>query len=882
MTEKKPVLTIDPSTLPSHFEAKNVEERWTRQWAEWQLHDYADDKPREETFVIDTPPPTVSGELHMGHIFSYTQTDVIARHQRMRGRDVFYPMGWDDNGLPTERRVQNYFHVRCDPTLPYDPGLSIETISDKEKKERPPRVVSRDNFIELCLRLTREDEETFKALWNRIGLSVDWKQEYSTIDNLCRRLAQFSFIDLYRKGHVYQVESPTIWDVEFQTAIAQAEVEDRPVPGALHHIRFGVEGSDETFTIATTRPELLPACVAVTAHPDDERYQGLFGKRAVSPLFHIPVLIFPSKLVSREKGTGILMICTFGDATDVIWWREQGLPLRQILGLDGRLMPVTFGTDGWESLNPEAANNLYRELSGKNLNAARKAIVAMLRVPPGEGQEPPLVEEPKPLEHAVKFFEKGSRPLEIIPTKQWFVRLLDKIDSLLEAGDRITWHPDFMRLRYRDWTKNLQIDWCISRQRFFGVPFPVWFPVNAEGEPDRTNPIIASPDHLPVDPMTTPPPGFDESQRNQPNGFAAETDVFDTWFTSSLTPQICTQWQLGAGRHQKLFPTDLRPQSHEIIRTWAFYTIVKALLHEDAIPWKHAAISGWILDPDRKKMSKTKDNATTPMPLLEKYGADAVRYWTASARLGVDTAFDQNVFKVGKRLVTKIFNAGKFVLSQTAEQHPITNELDLIFMRMLRELVRRVGESYDRFDYAAALKETESFFWNSFTDAYMEMVKSRARGKDTDEAGRGSAVASLRRALSIFLRLFAPVLPYVTEDVWSWAFAQETGNKSIHRADWPTEAEFADLAEPPNPASFDVAVAFLNTINKGKATAKMATGHPLDLLVVAANNATADKLKGIITDVMSGVRARSYRIEENDGLGDEEFEIIEARFAQDS
>lgn len=879
------LVTIDPSLLPSHFDARRAEEDWGQRWATDELYHYDETRPREETFVIDTPPPTVSGSLHIGHVFSYTQTDVIVRQRRMLGLNIFYPMGWDDNGLPTERRVQNYFHLRCDSHVPYEPGLEVPMLSAKEQKEQRPRIVSRDNFIEYCLRLTREDERAFMDLWQRIGLSVDWRQEYSTINERCRYLAQLSFVDLYRKGHVYQVESPTIWDADFQTAIAQAEVEDRKMPSALHHIRFGVEGSDETFTIATTRPELLPACVGVAAHPSDERYQSLFGRRALTPLFRVSVPIFSSELVDPKKGTGILMVCTFGDATDVLWWREQGLALRQVLGRDGRLLPVTFGANDWESKDPGAANDLYHELQGKGVNAARKLIVEMLRRPEGAATgdaAPPLTAEPQPLEHAVKFFEKGDRPLEFIMTKQWFVRLLDKIDMLLEAGDRITWHPDFMRTRYRNWTQNLQIDWCISRQRCFGVPFPVWYPLDADGNADFAHPIIAEPEQLPVDPLRVLPRGFDESQRGRANGFNAETDVFDTWFTSSLTPQISSGWLTDPERHRQLFPADLRPQSHEIIRTWAFYTIVKSLLHEGSTPWQHVAISGWVLDPDRKKMSKSKGNVTTPLHLLDEYSADAVRYWTANARLGTDTTFDEKVLKVGKRLVTKIFNASKFVLMHPGERHPVTSELDLAFMNRLRELVVRVSEQYRKFEYSSALKETESFFWNSFTDTYIEMAKARARGEGTDEGGRGSALMSLRHGLSVLLRLFAPVLPYITEEVWSWIFAAETGERSIHRAAWPTESEFADFKQPNHQDAFDLAVSCLAAINRSKAEAGFSAGRPLDEIAVAANGTTSAKMAGVISDVMAATRAKSYRLEIVNDLEDGFFRVLEAHFTQDS
>jgi valyl-tRNA synthetase len=857
--------------LPKHFDSRAAESRWTTEWARLKAYAADPSRPRDETFVIDTPPPTVSGSLHVGHVFSYTQTDVIARYQRMRGRSVFYPMGWDDNGLPTERRVQNYFHVRCDARAPYEPNLRLEP-ADAAKAKEPPRVVSRPNFIELCLEVTRRDEEAFKALWRRIGLSVDWQEEYSTIDDRCRHLAQASFLDLFAKGHVYSVEAPTMWDVDFQTAVAQAEVEDRPTRGAFHDIAFGVEGGGE-FVIATTRPELLPACVAVTAHPDDERYRALFGKRAITPLFKAPVPIFPSELVDPEKGTGILMVCTFGDATDVQWWREQKLPLRQVLGRNGRLVPVTFGTPGWESVDATAANDSYARLVGKAVTGARTAVVELLR-DPQHGSA--LRADPRPIEHSVKFYEKGDRPLEFMSTRQWFVRLLDKKDALLAKGDAIHWHPDFMRLRYRNWTENLNVDWCVSRQRYFGVPFPVWYPLDAQGAPDYAHPIVARPDALPVDPMRDAPPGRSESERDGPNGFTGEPDVFDTWFTSSLTPQISSRWVLDPARHRRLFPADIRPQSHEIIRTWAFYTIAKALLHEDAVPWHHVVVSGWILDPDRKKMSKSRGNVVTPVHLVDEYGADAVRYWAASARLGTDTAFDEKVMKVGKRLVTKIFNAGKFVLGQGAPEAPITAELDRAFVERLRALVARVTASFDEFEYAHALAETEAFFWRDFTDTYLELVKARARGGD---AAAGSAVATLRLGLATLLRLFAPVLPYVTEEVWSWAFAAERGAPSIHGVRWPAAGDFADVEPPADAGSFDAAVACLAALNKHKSENGVSVGREIRTLRVAANDTTRALLARVAGDVMAAARATAWDVAADRALADGEFRVDAAQFA---
>ncbi len=862
---------FDPTRLPKHFDAADAEARWGREWERLGIYGYEPGRPRGQTFVVDTPPPTVSGSLHVGHVFSYTHADVIVRQQRMGGRAIFYPMGWDDNGLPTERRVQNYFHVRCDPRLPYEGDLALEP-PDPAALKGPPRVVSRRKFIELCARVTREDEEAFKTLWRRLGLSVDWREEYATIDDRCRHLAQLSFLDLFQKGHVYSVEAPTMWDVDFQTAVAQAEVEDRPVRGAFHDVAFGVEGAAERFVIATTRPELLPACVGVAAHPGDARYSHLLGKRALTPLFSVPVPIFSSALVDPEKGTGILMVCTFGDSTDVQWWREQGLPLRQVLGRDGRFVPVAFGTAGWESRDPDTAGRAYELLRGKTVAAARQTIVELLRDAGALGTDP------RPIEHAVKFYEKGDRPLEFISTRQWFVRLLDKKAALLAKGDEIRWHPDFMRLRYRNWTENLNVDWCISRQRYFGVPIPVWYPLDAAGQRDHARPIVAEPAQLPVDPMSTPPPGWDESQRDRPGGFTGEADIFDTWFTSSLTPQISSRWLLDPERHRRLFPADIRPQSHEIIRTWAFYTIAKALLHENTIPWKHVVISGWILDPDRKKMSKSRGNVVTPTHLIDEYSADGVRYWAAGARLGTDTVFDPKVLKVGKRLVTKLFNAGKFVLSQPGDPGPITAELDRAFAHRLRALTERVTASFEEFDYAHALQETESFFWADFTDTFLELVKARARG-DGDGRAQGSAVATLRLGLGVLLRLFAPSLPYITEEIWSWAFAAETRSASIHRAPWPGATDFASIEPPRDPTSFDAAVACFAAINKGKSETGVSVGRGVVRLTVAASPATMARFEPVRRDVMAAARVENDDVRAKPELGEGVFEIVELEFA---
>ena len=873
--------SIDPASLPKHFEAEAVEGRCHDSWQRLGLYAYDPGRPRSETFVIDTPPPTASGSLHPGHVFSYTHTDLVARYRRMAGQNVFYPMGWDDNGLPTERRVQNYFHIRCDPAAAYEPGLELQEATAKQRKGRP-RQVSRPNFIEACERVTEQDERAFKALWQRLGLSVDWSQEYQTIDAHARRTAQYSFLDLFEKGMVETRHAPTLWDVDFQCAVAQAELEDRECAGAYHDLEFGVEGGG-SFTISTTRPELLAACVGVTAHPGDERYRALFGKRAVTPLFRVPVPVFPSDKADPEKGTGILMVCTFGDATDVEWWRGENLALRQLVGRNGRLAEVEFGSQGWESLDPESAGRFYAELAGKTVAQARARIVELLGDPAGSatGSGAPLVREPRAIQHAVKFFEKGDKPLEFVPTRQWFVNLLERREALLTRGAEVDWHPAHMYKRYEDWTRNLSQDWCISRQRYFGVPIPVWYPLDSTGERDYARPILPPAEALPIDPTTDVPAGFDADQREQPGGFSAETDIFDTWFTSSLTPQISSRWVDDPARHQALFPADLRPQGQDIIRTWAFYTIAKAELHAGTVPWRHIAVSGFITDPDRKKMSKSKGNVVTPLPLIDQYTADGVRYWAASARLGVDTALDEKVFKVGKRLVTKLFNAGKFALSQEAEIGPVSEELDRAFLAKLRDLVARSTAHFERFEHAPVLAEVESFFWSHFTDAFLELVKLRARAEGEGEAeGRASAVAALRLGLDVQVRLLAPFLPFITEEVWSWAFAEEKGQPSIHAAPWPADADFAGVAEPADAASFDLAVAAWTAINKAKSEASVSMGREVERLTLVANAKAAERLAPVLADVLAASRCHEHSLAVDDSLEDGAFAVRDAVFVE--
>ncbi|MBO0803208.1 MAG: valine--tRNA ligase [Nocardiopsaceae bacterium] len=850
-------MTEDQRTrVPDRPSLDGLEEKWTARWDELGVYAFDRSKPREEVFSIDTPPLTVSGSVHIGHVFSYTHTDTVARYQRMRGREVFYPIGWDDNGLPTERRVQNRFGVRCDPALPYDPDL---TLPDKPGNRQVP--VSRRNFIELCQRLTEIDEKAFEGAWRRLGLSVDWSTTYQTIGDASREISQRAFLRNLARGEAYLAEAPTLWDVTFRTAVAQAELEDRERPGAYHRLAFRGPGGDD-IEVATTRPELLPACVALVAHPDDPRYAPLFGRDAVTPVFGIEVPIVAHRLADPEKGTGIAMVCTFGDTTDVTWWRELRLATRPVIGADGRFLPEPpAGLDG------SPAAGAYAQLAGATPFAARERVVAMLR------SDGALLGEPEPVTHPVKFYEKGDKPLEIITTRQWYIRNGGRDAGLrarlLTRGASLDWVPPHMRARYDNWVSGLNGDWLVSRQRFFGVPVPVWYPLDSSGSPDYERPLVPFEDRLPVDPSTDAPSGYDASQRGVPGGFTGDPDVLDTWATSSLTPQIAGRWGHDDDLFSRVFPMDLRPQAHEIIRTWLFSTLLRSHYEHGELPWRHAAISGWILDPDRKKMSKSRGNVVTPADLLASYGSDAVRYWAASARPGTDTAYDTGQMKIGRRLAIKLLNASKFVLGigSPVGDAAVTEPIDRAMLAELAETVRAATDSFDALDYARALERTEEFFWN-FCDNYLELVKERAYG-EPPLPGTASARAALRIALSAVVRLFAPFLPFAAEEVWSWwqdgpggrpGSAGGEGYGSVHRAPWPSAEELAaaagvaaagvaedgveaDSSGEADPGVLAVAAEVIAAVRKAKSEAKLSMRTEVSRVEIAAPAATLDRVQ---------------------------------------
>ncbi len=879
--------------IPDKPGLEGLEAKWDAVWEETGIYRFAEGHPRSEVFSIDTPPPTVSGSLHVGHVFSYTHTDIIARHRRMSGKAVFYPMGWDDNGLPTERRVQNYYGVSCDPSLPYDPGgnpgsatgtesdSTTDTKSgsvsgtgpagDKPEKQtaskagskqssksdaQPPVKVSRPNFIKLCEELTASDEQAFEKLFRHIGLSVDWTRTYTTIDSHCRRVSQLAFLENLQRGEAYQIEAPTLWDVTFQTAVAQAELDDREKPGAYHKLRFRGDGlssgdgySDSNGSgdgngdiwIDTTRPELVPSCVALVAHPDDARYRPRFGSTVRSPVFDVEVPVLAHPAADPEKGTGIAMICTFGDTTDITWWRELNLPTRTVIGRDGR-----FAVEPPEVIKSQAGRAAYARLAGKTAAAARREIAAVF------AETGDLEGEPRPITHPVKFFEKGDKPLEIVASRQWYIRNGGRDDALRQAlidrGIQMHWIPGYMRARYENWIAGLNGDWLISRQRYFGVPIPLWYRLNEAGSPVWDDPLQPDASALPVDPSVDCPHGYSEDQRGRPGGFTGDPDVMDTWATSSLTPQIATGWRSDEALHESTFPMDLRPQAHDIIRTWLFSTVVRAHFDSDTVPWRNCALSGWILDPDRKKMAKSVGNVQVPTGLLESYGADAMRYWAACGRPGTDTAFDEQQFRIGRRLAVKLLNASKFALRfDDPGEAEVTEILDRSMLRRLADLVDDTGAALESFDYARALERTESFFW-AFTDDYLELVKARAYGEQ-GEAASQSARQTLRIALEVLQQLFAPFMPFVTEEVWSWWHSG-----SVHVSAWPQGDRLRTLAGDVTAQPSEMAASVLSAVRRAKSEAKRPLRAEVQCATVTDTAERLEILQAVTDDVKAAGR----------------------------
>ena len=905
--------------LTEKYNHKESEKKWQEYWRRNKVYTWKNDLPREQTFVIDTPPPTVSGLLHMGHVFSYTQADFVARFHRMRGKDVFYPMGFDDNGLPTERLVEKIIGKKAG-------------VYESEN--------GHGSFVSKCREVVEDAEKEFEAMFNEIALSVDWEQKYQTISPESQKISQASFIDLYHKKFVEKKFEPVFWDVADRTALAQADLVDKEIEGVMNYVEFAIDGSDEKIEIMTTRPELLPACVAVMVNPDDSRYKHLHGKFAITPLFAVKVKIIADEDVQVDKGTGAVMCCTFGDETDIKWWKKHALELRVVIGKDGKMndilgitdtkndniisiVPVSENTNEnclnkWLVTNCIDLDNFYKIyknfITNKKIKEAKDAITEELKAKN-------LLLKQEPIKRAVKCAERSGMPIEILVMPQWFIKILDKKEALKQKARECNWHPEYMRVRIEQWIDGLSWDWCISRQRFFGVKFPVWYSKRAGEEGKilvaefsqleqavKQNRSFDPAIDLPIDPQNKNGSGFYSREEVD-----AETDILDTWATSSVSPQLSSgainqemlrellasgainqaEFNAKLQRHEKLFPANMRPQAHEIIRTWAFYTIAKALLHEDKIPWENLMISGWCLAADKTKMSKSKGNVVTPTALIEEKSSDIVRYWASTSHLGADTAYSEDVFKIGHKLVTKLFNAAKFVAinfevlaenslvqnqsaganlanqdstaSNNSAQHLVKTKTifcaaDLWILSKLHQTLAQATSSFEKFEYARAREKIEEFFWHDFCDNYLEIVKVRSYGLkaeklagqelDEDEkqqiiAQQLSGIHTLKICLETLLKLFAPFIPHICEEIYAGIFTQELQDfaaqtnqaASIHaRGNWPKIEDYFFDEAPLNIGEAALGIIFEvrkfksdNSLSMKTTVQKLTVQNPLDL-----------------------------------------------------
>jgi valyl-tRNA synthetase len=802
--------------LKDKYLPSEAEPRLQQFWLQHRVYEFEPVSNRP-VYSIDTPPATVSGRLHLGHTFSYTHPDLIARFWRMRGHNVYYPMGYDDNGLPTERLVEK------------TTGLTVQQLG-------------RQAFIERCLQLSEQAEAGYQELWMRLGLSIDWRWRYRTIDERSRRISQKLFIDLARRGLAYRQEAPTLWCPECQTAIAQAELNDLARQTRFITLAFRLEDGSP-LPIATTRPELLPACVAIFVHPGDQRFTGLVGARARVPLFEKLVPILSDPAVDPAKGSGAVMCCTFGDATDVAWQRAYNLELIQAIDRQGRMTSAAGRFAGLSA--PDARREISEALFEQGLALSSETI-----------------------EQSIRVHERCDTPVEYILAQEWFVRLLDFKDELLAAGERIRWHPEYMHNRYRAWVENLGWDWCISRQRTFGVPIPAWY-CRECGET-----VFAEEDELPVDPLARQPR---QACRCGGRNFEPDADVLDTWATSSLSPQIAGQWMEDDEGHiyGRVFPFSLRPQAHEIIRTWAFYTIVRSLYHFDAFPWREVLISGWgIAGEGMGKISKSRGGGPLPpLEMITRYSADALRYWAASTSPGKDSVISEEKIQAGQRWVTKLWNVARF--ASRFIEHPAAafppdaaaiTPADRWILARLQSVIRLATANLETYDYAAALKEIEAFFWRDLADNYLEMAKQRLY--ESRGPAHQAAAFTLRSVLLTLLKLLAPFLPHITEEIYLGLFAAQEGALSLHRSAWPAVQPQWD--DPQAERSGERLVTIASLVRRYKSERSLPLGRALDRLQLCLPLAgDAQYLQEAIPDLQSITRAQEIEVCVSEVMPDE-------------
>ncbi|MSS74365.1 valine--tRNA ligase [Candidatus Pacearchaeota archaeon] len=771
---------------------QQIEEKWRNFWEEKEIYKF-NQKNIKKIYSIDTPPPTVSGEMHMGHACSYSQQDFIARYKRMQGFNVFYPFGTDDNGLPTERLVE-------------------------KKKEVKAKKMLREDFIKLCIQFLKETRTSFIQDWKNMGVSCDWTINYSTIDNHSRKIAQWSFIDLYKKGRIYRKQAPAMWCPECKTGVAQIEVKDKEFDSTFNDILF--KCGRENLTIATTRPELLPACVALMINPNDKRYKKYSGKMAKVPLFDFEVPIIEDIRVREDKGTGIVMCCTFGDQTDMEWQKAYNLQIKKAINEEGRMTEIS---------------GKYKSLTIKE---ARKEILKDLK-------EKEILVSQKPIKHAVNVHERCDTEIEFITSKQWFVRYLDLKKDMLKWGQEFNWYPENMRHRYNSWIEGLQWDWLISNQRYFGVAFPVWYCKKCD------TPIIAEEENLPVDPLLTKPI-IKNCPKCKSSEFIPDNDVLNTWFTSSLTPQLAIQLMPKAIQ-PKLFPMDLRPQAHEIITFWLFNTVVKSHLHYNKTPWKNTMISG-LVTLRGEKMSKSKGNVVKPQEVLQKYGADALRYWSANSKVGDDIEYQEQEVLAGTKFLNKIQNATNFVFTNLEHQSktPELNETDRLFLNEINATIKKATEHFEKYDYAQAKMEADRFFWKVFADNYIEIVKNRLYNGTKEE--KASADYTLYQSLLTITKMMAPFIPFMAEEIYQKHFKKYEKSESIHISEWPTEIKIKSSKD--DEKIWQRMLEIIYQVRQAKSEAKKSMKAEVILIITKDDFKI---LKNVLSDIKSVCNAKEIK-----------------------
>jgi valyl-tRNA synthetase len=772
---------------------KLIEARWQKFWLDNKIFKF-DKNSKKKVYAIDVPPPTVSGEMHIGHALSYTHFDVMGHYMRQCGFNVLQPIGFDDNGHPTERFVEKLYNVES-------------------------KAMDKAEFNELVRKEIPKWEETYKRDLIKLGHGYDWDITYSTISPESTKLAQLSFLDLHKKGLAYRKEEPTIWCVRCQTALSQADLEEKERETKLNYIDFTI--NKEKITVATTRPEFLPACVGIFVHPDDKRYKKLVGKEATVPIFGQKVPIMTDEKVDPNFGTGIVMICTFGDKTDIEWWRKYNLPLKIIITKDGKL------------------NKLAGKYAGLLLEEARKKILEELL-------EKGLLKKQEPIKQTVSVCWRCPTAAEFIVTKQWFIKLLENKKKFIELGKKIKWHPDHFAKLYENWVENLSWDWLISRQRHFGLQIPVWYCKKCGQE------ILPEETDLPINPEKEKPKKKCSCGSNE---FEPEHDVFDTWMTSSMTPQLVLGWD---NKRFKAFPMTLRPSARDIIRTWEFYTIVKSWYHYKSLPWTNTLISGMVFDPHGHEMHKSKGNAVAPQDAVGKYGADSFRYWAVSSTIGSDLWYQEKELEHAQKLLIKLWNVARFVelWKISPNKKSSKNIIDSWIISRFSQVIKKYIESFDNYDPVTAKRELEQFFWQEFCDFYMEMIKYRLYGKD--KAAKEQAEQTLYQIFYGVLRMFAPILTHLTEELYQELFKKHEKAESIHLSGMPEagkeDKDALKLGE--------LAVEAIAAIRKWKVERKLSLGAEVDKLTLQHPKAT--DLEKVKSEIAATMRIKNLEIKKGE------------------